>query len=161
MRSLSVFARVRNIPRLGLQCRGVHLLRDFKVPTIEEDLKWVVPVRCINPPESRDYGHVYPMRWTRHRSLRELGHAGEADRRHRQMAWTARPTNILLIQKVNDERTRMAMGQILKYVAQTRAQLMAGTSPRGIRISDYLLSHIRREIIPISRTSLSSSLVSY
>jgi hypothetical protein len=31
------------------------------------------------------------------------------------MAWTARPTNVLLIQKVNDERTRAAMKEILKY----------------------------------------------
>jgi hypothetical protein len=37
-----------------------------------------------------------------------------ADSRHRTMAWTARPTNLLLIQKVNDERTRIAMSKILK-----------------------------------------------
>jgi hypothetical protein len=34
--------------------------------------------------------------------------------RHRLMLWSAPPTNVLLIQKVNDERTRMAMSEVLK-----------------------------------------------
>ncbi|RSH83172.1 NADH kinase pos5 [Apiotrichum porosum] len=53
--------------------------------------------------------------------------------RHRLMLWSAPPTNVLLIQKVNDERTRMAMSEVLKHISEKYPQLNLIVEPHTAR----------------------------